>query len=87
MSGRTARGIQLFVASALLVVALSREASAYIDPASGSYILQLLIAGLVGAGFAVKIFWKNIMAFFSGGPSRKDKTVEVDKDQTDGDDV
>jgi len=57
---------RLFVLSAagMLMLALAREACAYIDPASGSFILQMLIAGIVGAGFAVKIFWRNIRAFF-----------------------
>ena len=38
---------------------------AYLDPGTGSMILQLLIAGLVGAGFAVKMFWFNIKGFFT----------------------
>ena len=29
----------------------------YIDPASGSFIIQILIAGFVGAAFAFKRFW------------------------------
>lgn len=29
----------------------------YLDPGSGSFLLQLLIAGLVGAGFVVKAFF------------------------------
>lgn len=33
---------------------------AYLDPGTGSYVLQLLIAALLGAGFAVKMYWKNI---------------------------
>ena len=32
----------------------------YIDPGSGSFILQLLIAGLVSVLYAVKVFWKQI---------------------------
>lgn len=39
---------------------------AYLDPGSGSFLLQLLIAGLVGAGFLVKTFWRRIIAFFTG---------------------
>lgn len=44
----------------LLVLAFSREASAYIDPATGSLVLQFLIAGVVGAAFAIGIFWKYV---------------------------
>lgn len=38
---------------------------AYIDPGTGSLIIQILLAALVGAGFAVKIFWTKIKSFFS----------------------
>ncbi|MFQ6112623.1 MAG: hypothetical protein ACE5NG_00895 [bacterium] len=37
---------------------------AYLDPGTGSYILQILLAGLLGASFLIKTFWKNIKAFF-----------------------
>ena len=39
---------------------------AYLDPGSGSYILQLIIAGLVASSFAVKTFWKTVKDFFTG---------------------
>jgi len=38
---------------------------AYIDPGTGSLIIQMVLAVLVGAGFAIKIFWANIKSFFS----------------------
>lgn len=41
----------------------SQIAYAYLDPGTGSYILQLFIATLMGIGFAVKIFWRNIKIF------------------------
>ncbi|MBT3456073.1 hypothetical protein HN446_03340 [bacterium] len=41
----------------------SQNISAYIDPCSGSMIIQLLIAALVGGGFAIKVFWVKIKDF------------------------
>ena len=38
----------------------------YLDPGSGSFLIQLLLAALIGGGFAVKIYWKKIKAFFTG---------------------
>ena len=38
---------------------------AYIDPSTGSYLLQILLAGLLGAAFAVKIYWRRVRAFFA----------------------
>ena len=32
----------------------------YIDPGSGSYILQVALAGILGAAFAVKSYWTSI---------------------------
>ena len=51
---------------------LPQTAYAYIDPGTGSYVVQLVIAGLLGASFAIKIYWKKIKAFlanrFSSSP-------------------
>ena len=37
---------------------------AYLDPGSGSFILQILIASLVGALFIVRTYWTRIKGFF-----------------------
>ena len=46
----------------LLLFVCAQHAQAYIDPGSGSYVLQLILAGLLGAGVAVRIYWKRIRA-------------------------
>ena len=39
----------------------------YLDPGSGSLLVQLLAAGLLGGiGIVVKMFWGRIRAFFKG---------------------
>ncbi len=40
--------------------------SSYLDPGSGSYLLQLLIAGALGALFALRLYWTRVKEFFSG---------------------
>jgi hypothetical protein len=35
-------------------------AEAYIDPGSGSYLLQLILAAVFGALYAVKLCWRRI---------------------------
>ncbi|MGD0876547.1 MAG: hypothetical protein ABSA01_00185 [Anaerolineales bacterium] len=47
----------------------------YLDPGSGSFLIQLLIAALAGAGLAIAISWGRIKRFFS-----KNKNVNVEKD-------
>ena len=54
---------------ALLFVCLlsyPRSVFAYLDPGTGSYIFQIVIAGLLGAAFAVKVFWVKIKTFLMG---------------------
>ncbi|MDE2667091.1 MAG: hypothetical protein OXI69_13160 [Acidobacteriota bacterium] len=41
---------------------------AYIDPGTGSYILQVVIAGLLGALVSLRIYWARIKAFLKGNP-------------------
>jgi len=59
---------------------------AYLDPGSGSMLIQVLLAVVLGAGVAVKIFWRSIKAFFTGKkPSdgtAEDPTAVVDDDPT-----
>ena len=50
----------------------SRE---YLDPGSGSMLIQILLAALLGAGVAIRIFWRNIKAFFTGKKA-SDASVE-----------
>ncbi len=46
----------------LLMVSMPNGyASAYLDPGSGSLIIQVVIAGLVGIAVTVKFFWNNIL--------------------------
>jgi hypothetical protein len=49
----------------LLILVLSQRAYAYIDPGTGSYMFQMMIAFLVGALFSIKLFWKKIKSHFT----------------------
>ena len=53
----------------------------YLDPGSGSFILQLLIASLVGIGFALRSYWGKITGLF-----RKNKGEEAAEDNQSTDD-
>ncbi len=50
----------------------------YLDPGSGSFILQIIIATLMGGLLAVKIYWGKIKAYF-----KKDKTQPAAQDDKD----
>jgi hypothetical protein len=38
----------------------------YIDPSSGSYLIQMLIAGILGSLFFFKNAWLKVKNFFMG---------------------
>jgi hypothetical protein len=54
----------------LLALVLAPPVYAYLDPGTGSYIVQLLIGGLLGGLFAVGLMWRRIIGWlkrlFSG---------------------
>jgi len=56
---------RLLVLTGMLLWICTHDSFAYVDPGSGSFVLQLIMAGLLGAALAVKAFWRNIREFFS----------------------
>ena len=53
----------------------------YLDPGSGSFIIQMLLAGLLGIAVAVRIYWKKIVNFFNKnkGDEVQDELDEMDE--------
>ena len=47
----------------------------YLDPASGSLLLQLVLGGVAGLALVLKLFWHRILGFF--GKTPKDEKSEV----------
>jgi len=58
--------VSIHIAIIIGILICIPNAYAYLDPGTGSYLVQILIAGLVGAAFSIKIFWQRIKDFFSG---------------------
>lgn len=56
----------------------------YLDPGSGSLIIQIVLAALLGAGVAIRVFWKNIKSFFTG---KKNAVDELDPTEINPDDT
>ena len=61
----------LVLFSLLFVCITPQNAYAYLDPGSGSFLIQLLLAGIFGVVFAVKMFWRKIAVFFKKLFTRK----------------
>jgi hypothetical protein len=49
---------------------------AYLDPGSGSFIIQIVIAALLGGGLMIKAFWHQIVGLF-----RRDTTSSREESQ------
>lgn len=41
------------------------RADAYLDPGSGSFLFQMLVAALLSAGITLKLQWKKVKSVFS----------------------
>lgn len=52
---------------------------AYLDPGTGSFIVQALIGAAVGVGIAAKTQWHNIKAFFSKSTGKETKQTDEEK--------
>lgn len=52
---------------------------AYLDPAIGATVIQLVLAGFVGIGAVVKLRWKSIKKAFGRG----DQQVVIPEELTD----
>jgi len=56
-----------------------QKAYAYLDPGTGSFFLQVLLAALLGGLFAIKIFWSKIKIFLGEMLSRRKKYGKGEK--------
>lgn len=66
----------LLLLVALFILASPDTAHAYLDPGTGSYFLQILLAALLGAAFAVKSFWRNIKSYIANLFSNRGSTED-----------
>lgn len=64
----------------LLVLCLLpiQNAHAYLDPGTGSYIIQILIGVALGAGYVLKVYWGRVIGFFANLGNKKKASPEKD---------
>lgn len=75
-----------FICSCLLLLGMEQDAHAYLDPGTGTFLLQLLIGAFITVPMMVKIYWQKIKSFFSGNKQQIDNedtpTSEVEESQS-----
>lgn len=54
---------ELIVALCTILLICPSAAHAYVDPGTGSYLYQLSIAGVFGAFYAVRVYWREVRTF------------------------
>jgi hypothetical protein len=57
------RLVSLFILASFVFLLFPRFVNAYIDPGTGSYVFQVILAAIVGSLFALKIYWRKIILF------------------------
>ncbi len=68
----------------LIVFGMATEAQAYIDPGTGSMIIQMLIGASAAVYLFFKTSWSRIQGFFSRSSSHPE-SEKTEKDKNDSD--
>jgi hypothetical protein len=68
--------LKVLIVSIQIISISPEKNTAYLDPGSGSFIFQLIIASLVGGAFIVKTYWKRITGYIQKLVSRHPKDGE-----------
>ena len=50
--------------AAITLLVLERPVEAYLDPGSGSMLLQVLLGGFAAVGVAAKLYWHRLATIF-----------------------
>jgi hypothetical protein len=64
----------------LLPAAIFVHPAQYLDPGTGSLIIQIVLAALLGIGVTTRLFWKKIRTHFG---KNVPVTTEIDAEQDD----
>jgi hypothetical protein len=59
--------------AAFVALCFPQYVHAYIDPGTGSYVFQIVIAAFVAVSFMVKIYWLKIKGFVGRLFSKKEQ--------------
>lgn len=70
MIRRIVAGMAAPAMPAFFILSFPQTTEAYLDPGTGSLIIQVVIGVFVGGLFALKIFWNRIKAFFKNLTSK-----------------
>jgi hypothetical protein len=58
---RHARILRLLCFITMISILVPESAYAYVDPSTGSILIQVLVAGVLGAVFTLKLWWGRLV--------------------------
>ena len=61
--------MRIFITVLLLLI--FTDAMAYLDPGTGSMLLQVILGGIAAVGVAIKLYWHKLRAAF--GMAKKEE--------------
>ena len=64
-----------------IVLAWTPNAHAYIDPGTGSILVQGLIAAIAAIGVTLKLYWNKFTRLFSRRSGNEQATEDVEKSE------
>ncbi len=59
---------------AVLLLLMFTDAVAYLDPGTGSMLLQVILGGVAAVGVAIKLYWHKLRAAF--GMAKKEQAED-----------
>jgi hypothetical protein len=78
------RGFHLVACVAVLQLVLVGDAQAYLDPGTGSFIFQTVVAMALGAAFTAKYWWQRMKSIFTGRTERRVDDLSQSTDNESG---
>ena len=68
--------ISLTLLSVLVLLTFTGQAHAYLDPGTGSMILQAVVGSIAAGLVVIKLYWQRLKNFFLHGSSRAEPPGE-----------
>lgn len=73
----------LVLLASLVQVVLAAPAQAYVDPGTGSFIFQAIVAAFVSSVVTIKLYWRRIRSALGRGLSQADEPREAEAREPD----
>lgn len=55
---------------------------AYLDPGTGSYLIQIIVGGVLGVGIVLKAYWSKIRSLFKKNKKQETEKTKAKKEDT-----